>query len=117
MNKNMEIIRNKDWIKSKKYRKRILLDNFSKNINLIEDVIVEVNGNIPLHYHDFTDEIFYIVKNSAFMIIDDEKFKVIEGDMIYVNKNEKHGFENKNDSELKMLVLKINFQKSDSYLK
>jgi mannose-6-phosphate isomerase-like protein (cupin superfamily) len=113
----MEIIKNKEWVKGEKYRKKILLDNFSKNINLIEDVIVEVNGNIPLHYHKFTDEIFYIIKNSAVMIIDDKKFKVNEGDMIYVNKNEKHGFENKNDSELKMIVMKINFRKGDSYLK
>ena len=113
----MKIIRNKEWINGENYKKRILLDNFNKNINLIEDVIVEANGNVPLHYHNFTDEIFYIVKNSAVMIVDNEKFKVSEGDMIYVNKNEKHGFENKNDSELKMLVLKINFQKGDSYLK
>ncbi len=113
----MEIIKNKEWIRGKEYRKRILLDNFSKNINLIEDVIIQAHGRVPLHYHDFTDEIFYIVKNSAVMIIDDEKFKVSEGDMIYVNKNEKHGFENKNDLELKMIVMKINFQKGDSYLK
>ena len=31
-------------------------------------------------------------------------------------KNEKHGFENKNDKELKMIVMKINFKKGDSYL-
>jgi quercetin dioxygenase-like cupin family protein len=113
----MEIIKNKEWIKGEKYRKRILLDNFTKNINLIEDVIIEANGIIPLHHHDFTDEIFYIVKNSAIMIVNDKRFKVNEGDMIYVNKNEKHSFENKNDSELKMIAMKINFQKGDSYLK
>ena len=112
----MKIIKNKDWIKGEMYRKRILLDNFNKNINLIEDVIIEANGSIPLHHHDFTDEIFYIVNNSAIMIVDDEKFKVSEGDMIYVNKNEKHGFENKNELELKMIVMKINFHKGDSYL-
>ncbi|MCD4680305.1 MAG: cupin domain-containing protein [Bacteroidales bacterium] len=111
------IINNKEWIKGKSYRKRILLDNFNESINLIEDVIVQANGVVPLHAHDFTDEIFYIVKNSAIMIVEDRKFKVSAGDMICVNKKEEHGFENKGDLELKMFVMKINFQKGDSYLK
>ncbi|MDD3710999.1 MAG: cupin domain-containing protein [Patescibacteria group bacterium] len=113
----MKFINNKDWIKGESYQKRILLNSFNQSINLIEDVIVKTNGVIPLHVHNFTDEIFYIVKNSATMIVEDEKFEVREGDMIYVDKKEKHGFENKSDLELKMLVMKINFKEGDSYLK
>ena len=113
----MKIEKSNKWINGKSYKKRILLDNFSQNINLIEDVIVEANGSVPIHSHDFTSEIFYIVKNSAIMIINGKNFEVTEGDIIYVDKKESHGFENKNNLELKMLVLKINFQKGDSYLK
>lgn len=51
------------------------------------------------------------------MIVEDEKFEVKEGDMIYVDKKERHGFENKTDSELKMLVMKVNFREGDSYIK
>ena len=113
----MKLIRHDNWIKGESYNKRILLDNFNRQINLIEDVIIEAGGEIPLHKHSFTDEIFYIVKNTAIMIIDSQEFKVSAGDMIYVNKNEEHGFKNKNDKELKMIVMKINFKKGDSYLK
>ncbi len=113
----MKLIRYKDWIKGSSYQKRILLTDFDKQINLIEDVIIKANGDIPLHNHKLTEEIFYITKNSAVMTVDDEKFKVNEGDMIYVDKNEKHGFENKSNEELKMIVMKINFHKGDSYLK
>ena len=113
----MQLIKHNNWIKGKSYQKRILLDNFDKQINLIEDVIIEAGGSVPVHSHNFTDEIFYITKNSVTMIVENEKFEVDEGDMIYVNKNEKHSFENKNSKELKMIIMKINFQKGDSYLK
>ena len=84
---------------------------------MIEDIIVEAKGEIPMHEHNLTDEIFYIIENSAIMIVDDQRFKVKEGDMIYVEKNEKHGFKNESNKELKIIVMKINFQKGDSYLK
>jgi quercetin dioxygenase-like cupin family protein len=113
----MELIRHDDWIKGKSYRKKILLDNFNKQLNLIEDIVIEANGEIPLHKHNFTDEIFYIRENSVIMIVDDQNFKVNEGDMIYVEKNERHGFKNESNKESKMIVIKINFQRGDSYLK
>ena len=51
------------------------------------------------------------------MIVNDEEFQVNPGDMIYVDKKESHGFRNESDNEFKMIVLKINFKKEDSYLK
>lgn len=113
----MKIIKNQNWIKGETYQKRILLSGFNKQINLVEDVIVPGNSNVPMHTHDFSDEIFYIVKNSALMIVEDKEFEVREGDIIYVDKNERHGFENKTDSELKILVMKVNFKEGDSHIK
>ena len=37
--------------------------------------------------------------------------------MIYVSKNEEHGFRNESGKEFKMIVSKINFKEGDSYLK
>ncbi len=113
----MQRINHNNWIKGKSYQKRILIEELKEKINLIEDVIVVPKGEIPCHSHDFTDEIFYIINNSAIMIVNNNEFKVNPGDMIYVNKNESHGFKNESDKELKMLVLKINFQKGDSLLR
>ncbi len=50
------------------------------------------------------------------MIINNNKFEVNPGDIIYVDKNESHGFRNENDREFKMIVFKINFQKGDFFL-
>ena len=104
------------WIKGESYRKRILLDNASKNLNIIEDVVVNPHGKVPIHKHDSTNEIFYIVSGKAVMIVDDKEFEVKHRDIIFVDKNEKHEFRNESDEELKMFVLKIDYIKGDSYL-
>ena len=107
----MQKINHNNWVKGEGYQKRILIEELEKKINLIEDVIIVPKGEIPCHKHDFTDEIFYIIDNSATMIVNNEEFEVNPGDMIYVNKKENHGFRNKSSKEFKMIVFKINFQK------
>lgn len=113
----MQKINHNNWIKGKSYQKRILIEDLKKKINLIEDIIVSPKGEIPCHSHEFTDEIFYITENSAIMIVNNEEYKVRPRDMIYVDKNESHGFRNESEKEFKMIVFKINFQKGDSLLK
>lgn len=113
----MQKINHNNWIKGESYQKRILIEELKEKINLIEDVIVLPKGEIPCHSHEFTDEIFYMINNSAIMIVDNKEFRVKPGDMIYINKNKNHGFRNENNEEFKMIVFKINFQKEDSLLK
>ena len=113
----MQKINHNNWVKGESYQKRILIEELKEKINLIEDIIISPRGEISCHSHDFTDEIFYIISNSAVMIVNNEEFDVNPGDMIYVNKNENHGFRNENDKKFKMIVFKINFQKGDSLLK
>lgn len=113
----MQKINHDNWIKGKSYQKRILIEELKEKINFIEDVVVIPRGEIFCHSHDFTDEIFYIISNSAIMIVNNKEFKVTPGDMIYVSKNESHGFRNESDKEFKMIVFKINFLKGDSLLK
>jgi mannose-6-phosphate isomerase-like protein (cupin superfamily) len=113
----MQRINHNNWIKGKSYQKRILIEELKEKIDLIEEVIVVPRGEIPCHSHDFTDEIFYIINNSAIMIVNNKEFEVNPGDMIYVDKNESHGFRNESEKEFKMIVFKINFQKGDSLLK
>lgn len=113
----MRRIRHQNWIVGKSYRKRILDDNLKGKINLIEDVVIRPGGIIPPHSHKQADEIFYITENEAIMIVGNKKFKVSPGDFIYVDRNEEHSFRNESKKEFKMIVFKINFEKSDAYLK
>ena len=112
----MNHIKTKQWICGNNYKKRILLENLKEKINLIEDIIIEPKSIIPQHKHNVTDEIFYIMGNSAVMIVENKEFKVNPGDVIYIEKNEEHGFRNESSKEFKMIVLKMNYIKGDSYL-
>jgi|GEM_PF-6562549 len=108
---------NKDnWIKGQSYQKRILLSNATKNLNIIEDVVVHPHGKVPVHAHDYANEIFYIVSGKAIMIVGDKEFEVKHRDTIFIDKKEPHGFRNESGEELRMYVLKIDYKKGDSYL-
>jgi mannose-6-phosphate isomerase-like protein (cupin superfamily) len=74
-------------------------------------------GEVPLHVHEFTDEIFYITHNKAIMIVNGKEFEVEPGDFVFVSKKETHGFRNESNKPFKMIVFKLNFKKGDSYLK
>ena len=113
----MKFIKNCQWIDGQEYKKRILIDKLDKKIDLIEDVIVRSKGEIPIHEHDSTDEIFYVTDNSAVIIIEEKKYKINPGDMICVDRKEKHGFLNESDKPFKMIVFKLDHVKGDSYLK
>lgn len=113
----MESIKSNNWLEGKGYKKRILIENLKEKVNLIQDVIIPPHTIVSQHKHEYTDEIFYITENSAVMQVENKKFKVKAGDMILVNKQEIHGFENNSSKELKLFVLKINFRKGDLYLK
>ncbi len=112
----MEHIRKSEWISGKNYKKNVLADNLGKTLNLIEDVIIDPKGEVPCHSHKFTDEIFFITKNKVIMNVNDISFEVKEGDLIFVDKNESHGFENPSNEIVKLVVLKLNHKNGDSYL-
>ena len=113
----MKKINHNNWIKGESYQKKVLIENLKDKINLIEEAIIVPQGEVPLHRHEQTDEIFYIVENSAMMTVGNQEFEVSPGEIIHVEKNEQHGFKNNSDQEFKLLVLKINFKTGDSYLK
>ena len=105
------------WICGNSYKKKILVDSLKEKINIIQEVIIDSKGEIPIHSHKFTNEIFYVTKNSAIIIINKKENRVKEGDIIYVKKGKEHGFRNESEKNFKMIVFKINFKKGDSYLK
>ena len=92
------------------------MDKIEKKLDIIEDVIINPRGEIPLHSHKFTEEIFFIRQNHAIMTVDNNSFKVQEGDVVFVNKGESHGFKNLSNDEVKLICLKINHKKGDSFL-
>ena len=105
-----------EWILGINYKKRILLDKIQGKVNLIQEVIISPLGDIPLHKHKSTDEIFYIISGSPIIKIEDRKKELYPGDIITVEKEINHGFINESKNEVKLICLKINYRDGDSYL-
>ena len=43
-----------------------------------------------LHYHQRTDEFYYVISGNGSMILDDEEIELHEGDVVYVPRGVKH---------------------------
>jgi len=50
---------------------------------------VEID-NAKLHYHEWTDEFYYIIAGQGTMILDDEQIEVHEGVVVYVPRGVRH---------------------------
>ena len=50
---------------------------------------VEID-HAKLHYHEKTDEIYYVIEGSGSMVLDDEEIELHEGVGVYVPRGVKH---------------------------
>src|SRR5262249_40685444 len=46
--------------------------------------------NAKLHYHERTDEVYYVIAGQGTMILDDEEIELHEGVVVYVPRGVKH---------------------------
>ena len=50
---------------------------------------VEIQG-AKLHYHEQTDEIYYVIEGEGTMVLDDEEIELRKGVVVYVPRGVKH---------------------------
>lgn len=114
----MKIVKSKekDWIKTDGYFKKILLteDDLKSPGNLVQIVKAEKGTSIKPHHHNKTSELFYILKGNGVLFVGDNKQRRKEGDIIFCEAGETHGVINDTDEEFIWLVFKINFTKNDT---
>src|SRR5699024_1121662 len=67
---------------------------------------VSEKGSTPPHYHDWEHEIF-VLEGSCKLILPEEKrsVEIKEGDIIFIPRNEAHGFETAENEECKFIVV------------
>ena len=64
-----------------------------------------VNSSVPVHFHNETDEIIYILAGKYEMNIDGETVFAEKGEMVVIPRKTRHGFRNLSDTESKMLAI------------
>ncbi len=50
---------------------------------------VEIH-DAKLHYHERTDEVYYVIRGQGTMVLDDEEIELHEGVVVYVPRGVKH---------------------------
>lgn len=89
-------------LNSKLEAKKIPLSFSTQMVNLI----LQPEGELPLHKTP-VDVLFYVIKGKGILTIGDEKKEVEEGSVIESPANIDHGWENKSNEELSILVIKL----------
>lgn len=72
----------------------------------IARVTVEPFGKVSRHKAD-VDVVFYVIKGSLELFIDDDKFTIHENDCVEVPKNKDRSVENKNDIKAEFLIFRL----------
>ena len=70
--------------------KRAILGKDKEDRNEVVEIIMEKGDETKLHYHKETTEMFYIVCGSASIYVDNDLYKVSEGDFLKIKPYEKH---------------------------
>jgi len=65
------------------------------------------------HGHNSTEETFYILSGKGNMIINDEPYPAVEGDIFYLEPKEKHDIENTGDVDMKIVFIKYPYLPDD----
>jgi mannose-6-phosphate isomerase-like protein (cupin superfamily) len=64
---------------------------------------IPVNSEQPVHNHE-PEQVYYIIRGTGLMIIEDERKPVHAGDAIYIPGNKKHGIKNTGNEKLEYLT-------------
>lgn len=58
-----------------------------------------------LHYHQFAQQVFYILQGEAEFLIDGQEYKIQSGESIHIKPNQVHRISNPGDVDLQFLVI------------
>jgi quercetin dioxygenase-like cupin family protein len=87
----------------KYYRSEILNNN--DGINDIGGIwaILSPGGLVPYHTHVARESIFIAIDGEAIQIVEGEEFPIIEGDIMYIPSDEKHGLVNRKEKPFRYI--------------
>ncbi|OLE53605.1 MAG: hypothetical protein AUG51_12115 [Acidobacteria bacterium 13_1_20CM_3_53_8] len=86
---------------------RPLIDRTTSSIELcsLAEEVLPVGAKVGRHYHNETEEIYYILSGRGLMTVGDETRKVEAGDAIFIPLGQKHTLENNGDKPLTLLLV------------
>ena len=105
-----------NWIQSRAYSKRILLDkiNLLSNNALVQIIRIKPHDVVADHFHKRTTEIFYGLSGSGTFIINGNEIIFAKGDLLICEQGEIHATRNPHNENWEYLAVKSD-NKDDTY--
>lgn len=113
----MKLEKEGNWEEYPDYSKKVIIDpHHDLEVNfLIQKVRVKPSTKSKIHFHKNQKEIFIVLKNSGYFIVNDKKISVKEGDTLKISPGEKHAVGNDSHEEFEFLAIKLNYDKMDTF--
>ena len=86
---------------------RPLIDRTTSSVELcsLAEEVLPVGAKVGRHYHNETEEIYYILSGSGLMTVGDEVQEVKSGDAVFIPLGQRHTLENNGDKPLTLLLV------------
>ncbi len=97
------------------YSKKILfnLEDFTQSGHLLQVVTIPPQTKQRVHFHNKQTEVFYVLKGSALLTINDTEYQTKPGDAFICSPGDKHNLWNQSEENFEILVFKIDLQSND----
>ena len=82
-------------------------ERMHNRIPLYARVLLKAGSRVPLHQHDGTFEVFYILSGNGRVIENGNEAPVSAGDIVFTDDGESHAIENPGPDDLEYLALVV----------
>ena len=69
--------------------------------------IMEPNTSVPSHFHRASEEVYFVLDGSALMTVDDKSYPITTGDVIMVERGERHQVVTREGERLEFLAITV----------
>jgi len=76
-------------------------------------IVFKPGQSMGAHYHHEVEEIFYFTQGDPLIVIDDQEYRVEEGDLFRIEPGEKHNIINDTDENTKIVFIKTPYLPDD----
>jgi len=71
----------------------------------VAEIVIPPGGRSSTHYHQASEETYYIRKGNGLLILNDKPYPVTEGDAMLIEPGERHQIRNPSDVELVFIAV------------
>lgn len=86
-------------------------------VGVYESELEPKTQGAPMHLHRIMDEIFYVIEGELSIVVGEEKIVGRSGEVIFVPKGTPHGFSNRGEKRLKILIIFSPALKREGYFR